>query len=135
MIPGFHQLFPKHKLKRKFNMTVLIVDDNLQMRLFIKNIVIKMGHTVIEADDGTTGVKSFLDNNPEVVLMDIKMNEMHGIEAVGIIRQNSADVKIIMVTDYDEKSLRERAKEAGANDYVLKENLLSLNNKLIYNKI
>ncbi|MEW6194313.1 MAG: response regulator [Bacteroidota bacterium] len=107
-------------------MTVLVVDDNFQMRLFIKNIVKSLGHNVIEADDGTTGVKSFLENNPDVVLMDIRMNTMDGIEAAKIIRQHSPDVKIIMVTDYNDKSMRDKAKSAGANDYVLKENLLVL---------
>lgn len=112
-------------------MTILIVEDNEQMRNFEKLILSQWGHTTIEADNGRTGVDAFVKNNPDVVLMDIKMGDTDGIEATRLIREISSTVKIIMVTDYDEKSLRKRAKEAGANDYVLKENLLELKTRLI----
>ncbi|MDP1994773.1 MAG: response regulator [Ignavibacteria bacterium] len=112
-------------------MTILIVEDNEQMRNFEKHILKSWGHTTIEADNGRTGVDAFVKNNPDVVLMDIKMGDTDGIEATRLIREISSTVKIIMVTDYDEKSLRKRANEAGANDYVLKENLLELKTRLI----
>lgn len=112
-------------------MTILIADDNRHIREFIKEIISGSGHNVIEASNGSMAVDNFIAHSPEIVLMDIKMKIMDGIEATEIIRKISSEVKIIMVTDYNEESLRKRAKEAGANDYVLKENLLELKTKLI----
>jgi len=112
-------------------MTILIADDNRNIREFIKEILSGLDHKIIEATNGLMAVDNFIAHSPEIVLMDIKMKIMDGIEATEIIRKISSEVKIIMVTDYNEESLRKRAKEAGANDYVLKENLLELKTKLI----
>lgn len=112
-------------------MNVLLVEDNDRMRQFIKSMLLKWQHNVYEANSGKTGIKLSIEKKPDVILMDINMEVMDGIEAVTIMRQNKVKSKIIMVTDYNEKILREKAKEAGADDYLLKENLLSLEKCLI----
>lgn len=107
-------------------MKVLIADDNMRMRQFIKYIINEQGHTAVEASNGLMAVDNFLFHKPEIVLMDIKMGVMDGIEAARIIRRISSSVKIIMVTDYNDESLKEKSFRAGANDYLLKENLIDL---------
>lgn len=107
-------------------MNVLIVDDNIKMRNFMKSMLIKWKHNVYEASNGETGIQLSIEKKPDLILMDINMEAMDGIEAVSIMREKKVEAKMIMVTDYDEKILRSKAKEAGADDYVLKENLLTL---------
>lgn len=111
-------------------MKILIVDDNKGIRDFIKEMVCHLGYETIEASNGLMAVDNFFFHKPEVVLMDIKMDVMDGIEATRLIRKISPSVKIIMVTDYNEESLKLKALKAGANSYLLKENLLELKEKL-----
>ena len=113
-------------------MKVLIADDNKRMREFIKYIVNEQGHTTVEASNGLMAVDNFMFHKPEIVLMDIKLKVMDGIEAAAIIRKISSIVKIIMVTDYNEESLKEKSFKVGANEYLLKENLIDLK-KIINN--
>jgi two-component system chemotaxis response regulator CheY len=111
-------------------MKVLIADNNTRMREFIKYIVCEQGHTAVEASNGLMAVDNFLFHNPDLVLMDIKMKVMDGIEAASLIRKMSSEVKIVMVTDFDEAILKKNALAAGADGYILKENLLMLKYKL-----
>lgn len=114
-------------------MKVLIVDNNKGMREFIKELVCGLGYEPIEASNGLMAVDNFLFHNPEIVLMDIKMDVMDGIEATRLIRKISSSTKIIMVSDYNEEQLKQKAFNAGANDYLLKEDLLKLKNILSVN--
>ncbi|OGU65877.1 MAG: hypothetical protein A2499_03015 [Stygiobacter sp. RIFOXYC12_FULL_38_8] len=107
-------------------MKILIADNNARMREFIKYIINEQGHTAVEASNGLMAVDNFIFHKPEIVLMDIKMDVMDGIEAAALIRNISASVKIIMVTDCNEKSLMEKSFKVGANKYLLKENLIDL---------
>ncbi len=114
-------------------MKVLIVENNRGMREFIKEMVYNLGYEPIEASNGLMAVDNFIFHRPEIVLMDIKMDVMDGIEATRLIRKISPVVQIIMVTDYNEESLKLKAFEAGANKYLLKEELLKLKNLLSAN--
>ena len=111
-------------------MTVLIVDDNVNMRGFIKEMLTKLGHNVFEAASGEAGIRSFITDKPDLVLMDIRMEGIDGIEATVKIKSISPEAKIIIVTDYNETSIREQAFAAGADSYLLKENLIELKNEL-----
>ena len=111
-------------------MTILIVDDNKKIRSFIGLVLNDPVYNILEASNGKNAVDMFLKHNPEVVLMDIKMDEIDGLTATKVIRELSENVKIIIVTDFNEDSLREQARKAGANDYLLKENLLALKEML-----
>lgn len=114
-------------------MKVLIVENNRGMREFIKEMVHNLGYEPVEASNGLMAVDNFIFHNPEIVLMDIKMDVMDGIEATRLIRKISSSTKIIMVTDYNEEPLKQKAFNAGANDYLLKEDLLKLKNILSVN--
>jgi two-component system, chemotaxis family, chemotaxis protein CheY len=114
-------------------MTILIVDDNLDIREFIKEIISDLDCKIIEASNGLIAVSKFKTYNPEIILMDIKMEIMDGIEATEEIRKLSSTTRIIMVTDYSEKSLIDKAMAAGADNYLLKKDLLKLKKLLLTN--
>lgn len=68
----------------------------------------------------------FREERPDLVLMDIMMPDMDGLEASRRIRAEFPDARIVIVTYYDDQGLRDAALAAGVSGYVLKENLLSL---------
>jgi CheY-like chemotaxis protein len=107
-------------------MKILIADDNAKTRNYIKKILGNSDHEFIEVNNGKDAVSAFIDHKPEVVLMDIKMEEMDGIEASRMIRQHFQDTKLIIITDYYDKQFREEAKAVGAANYLIKDNLLDL---------
>ena len=76
---------------------------------------------VAEAGSGPEAVEKFRAHRPDVVLMDLRLPGMSGIEATQAIRKEFADAKIIMLTTYDGDEDIYRALEAGAQAYILKE--------------
>jgi CheY-like chemotaxis protein len=107
-------------------MNLLIVEDNLKMRRMIKSIVADLAERIDECDDGDEALALYTANHPDWVLMDIHLKRINGIAATREITSVFHEAKIIIVTNYDDPHFRESAREAGAVDYVLKENLLDV---------
>lgn len=114
---------------KRGRMKLLIVEDNEQMRCLIKCLVSDLSdlaHEVFECSDGSEALAAYGQHKPDWVLMDIKMAHTDGIAATRQITAAYPDARVIIVTDYDDVELREAAREAGACEYVVKENLLDL---------
>lgn len=79
---------------------------------------------ICECVDGQEAVSAYNLQKPDLVLMDIRMDGVDGIQATRQIKAADPDAKIIIVTDYDDDALRQAAMRAGAAGYALKENLL-----------
>ncbi len=107
-------------------MNLLIVEDNARMRRMIKRIVGDLAERVDECEDGADALAIYTANPPDWVLMDIQMKNTDGLTATRQIIAAFADAKIVIVTNYDDTTFRESARQAGAFDYVLKENLLDV---------
>ncbi len=107
-------------------MDLLIVEDNLKMRRMIKSIVARIADRIDECADGNEAIALYSKNRPDWVLMDIHLRETNGIEATRKIISIFEDAKIIIVTNFNDAHFRESAREAGAVEYVLKENLLDI---------
>src|SRR2546430_9081761 len=80
----------------------------------------------IREDDGQTAFDAYAAFLPDWVFMDIEMKHTNGITATERIKAAYPQANIVIVTNYDDDCLRERATAAGARGYVLKENLLTL---------
>ncbi len=104
-------------------MRIMIVDDNNQMRKFLKGFFAGVEAEIIECQNGLEAYETYNSANPDYVFMDIKMPVLDGIGATRKIVSAFPLAKIIMVTEYDDIHLREEAQKAGAQDYVLKDNL------------
>jgi CheY-like chemotaxis protein len=110
-------------------MKLLIVEDNPQMRLMIRAVVADLAEAVTECADGDEAVAAYAAqqfSRDDLVLMDLQMPHVGGLEATRRIRATFPDAQIIIVTQYDDPHWRSAATQAGAVGYVLKENLLDL---------
>jgi len=105
---------------------LLIVDDNAAVRRLIRSIVLPFASEICECIDGADAFSAYQAHRPDVVLMDIRMDEVDGIQATKQIKAADPKAKIVIVTDYDDDALRHAAMSAGACGYALKENLLDL---------
>jgi len=107
-------------------LNILIVDDNAAIRRLVAEIVLPFADEIRECSDGAEAVSAYIAQRADLVFMDIRMKQVDGIEAVKRIRAVDPFAKIIMVTDYDDETLRQAAAREGACGYTLKDNLLDL---------
>lgn len=100
---------------------ILIVDDAAFMRMMIKDILTKNGYQVSgEAENGAVAVQVYSELKPDLVIMDITMPEMDGIEAVKKIKAVDPSAKIIMCSAMGQQAMVIDAIQAGARDFVVK---------------
>jgi NarL family two-component system response regulator LiaR len=105
-------------------MKVLIVDDNEKIRELVREYLTASVDQIYECADGSEAFALYEKHLPDWVLMDISMKGVDGITATRQIIAAFPQARILMVTDYNEGELRRAAFEAGACQYVVKENLL-----------
>ena len=101
---------------------VLVVDDLERVRTALRNLlVLKEGIEVIgEAEDGDEAVQIAETLNPDVVLMDWKMPNMDGLEATKRIKDFQPEIGVVLLTIHNTDELRQRAREAGVDEFVAK---------------
>ena len=102
---------------------VLVVDDHSLLRTGVANIINHEADldVVAEAATGRDAVEAFRLHRPDVVLMDLRMPEMEGVEAVRRIREIDPQARVIVLTTYDADEDIARALQAGAKAYILKD--------------
>ena len=103
------------------SLNLMIVDDSLIMTKKLEAIVTEMGHKVARVCKcGEDAVREYPDVKPDLVMMDITMPGIDGIETMSQILSANADARVIMVTSHGQESMVVRALDAGALGYVLK---------------
>jgi DNA-binding NtrC family response regulator len=101
-------------------LTILVVDDNEDLLDTFSMILKRRGFCVETADNGTSAVNKFREHNFDVILMDIVMPEMNGVEAFRKIRELDPEASVILMTAYSEEELIQIAKEEGARKVINK---------------
>ncbi len=99
---------------------ILVVDDDSAHRMMLHAILSDEGYTAAEADDGTTAVKAVKEEFYDLILMDVRMTEMDGIEALEEIKKISPGIPILMMTAYPEVPAAVKTIKLGACDYLTK---------------
>ncbi len=100
---------------------ILVVDDSLFIRKIVGDMIQEAGHTVIgEATDGNEAMMQYLNLKPDLVIMDITMPYMTGIEGLKMIKKIDPKAKVIMCSAMGQKSMIIDAIQLGASDYVIK---------------
>ena len=106
--------------------TLLIVDDNREMRQLMKSIVSKAYDEIFECEDGDEVLDAFTAHRPDWVLMDVEMKRIDGLKGTSDLVSCYPQAKVIIVTKHDDIEMRLAAVEAGARYLICKEDLLSL---------
>ena len=99
--------------------TVLVVDDEPQIRRVMRTALAAQGYAVIEAKNGEEALEKIRAERPDLILLDVNMPGINGLEACREIRQSS-DVPIVMLTVRNSERDKVSALDAGADDYVVK---------------
>jgi len=117
--------------------TILYVEDNEMNRKIVRDLLKRTTYTLIEAFDGEAGVAKALEIRPGLILMDIQLPKISGMEATRRLRAESvtANTPIIAITSFAMSGDEQKAKEAGATAYLAKPyspfDLLNLIRKLL----
>ena len=100
---------------------ILICDDAAFMRMMIKDILTKNGYNVAgEAENGAKAEEKYNELKPDLVLMDITMPEMDGIQALKNIKASDAGAQVIMCSAMGQQAMVIEAIQAGAKDFIVK---------------
>lgn len=101
---------------------VLLVEDNDDNRTIFATILTHRGYDVVEAPNGLEGVLKAESHHPDLIIMDLSLPVMDGIEATRRIRSNphTSGIPVLAVTAHARESDRDNAIRAGCNDYLAK---------------
>ena len=116
--------------------TILYVEDNAVNRRLVRDLLRHTTYKLLEADDGEAGVAKALEMHPNLILMDIQLPKMSGLEAMRRLRANpvTAATPIVAITSFALSGDDQKAKDAGATAYLAKpyspRDLLALIRKL-----
>ena len=100
---------------------ILICDDAAFMRMMIKDILTKNGYGVAgEAENGLKAVEKYNETQPDLVMMDITMPEMDGIQALKKIKEADANATVIMCSAMGQQAMVIEAIQSGAKDFIVK---------------
>lgn len=101
---------------------VLIIDDHPVVRLGLKTMLESEGRIVVTAAVGSAkeGMAEVEKSKPDVVLLDLRMPEMEGVEAIAELRNMDPQIRVLILTNYEEDEYIFRAMRAGAMGYLLK---------------
>src|SRR5262245_40865769 len=110
-------------MTRSHPIRLLIVDDHLVVRVGLRSMIESQSDmkVVAEAADGTEAVASYCRHRPDIVLLDLRMPQMNGVETSAAIREKFPEALIIILTTYDGDENIYRALQAGAHAYLLKD--------------
>jgi two-component system chemotaxis response regulator CheY len=99
---------------------VLIVDDSSLARRMTRQALEEMGHTVEEATDGAQALERYFLNRHDLVILDMVMNGMYGLEVLTKMRELNPAVRVIVATADIQQSTQDQVKAAGASAFINK---------------
>lgn len=107
--------------------TILIVDDNPRLRALIRRLATQKPalQVVGEAEDGAEAIRLNHELRPDIVLMDLVMPRVNGLEAMRRIKAERPETKVIIMTVHTEDAYRRAAEASGADAFLLKKTLMT----------
>lgn len=100
--------------------TVMIVEDDAATRRLYRFLLANSGYTVIEAEDGASALERLQTHPCDVIITDMNMPRMGGIDMVRTLRQTNSTIYVIMVTAFGTPDTEKNAFRAGVNEYLTK---------------
>jgi two-component system cell cycle response regulator DivK len=102
--------------------TILYVEDNELNRKIVRDLLRRTSYRVVEAEDGEAGIAMALELRPDLILMDLQLPKVSGIDAMRTLREApaTAHTPIIAITSFALSGDQQKAKDAGASAYLAK---------------
>lgn len=104
---------------------ILIIEDEIPLRQALKTKLQEEKMTVLEAKDGVEGIQMAIQNKPDLILLDIIMPKMNGIDVVKDLKNNIglSQVPVFILTNLSEESSQKVVKDLGVEEYLIKSNI------------
>ena len=99
---------------------ILVVDDSNMSRRILRRMLESAGHQVLEAQDGMTGIEQYSLHQPDLVLLDLTMPKMHGLEVLEKLREMDEQARVVIATADVQRATRTMVEAAGARGYIAK---------------
>lgn len=100
---------------------ILVAEDSARMRSILKDLLLRNGYEIVgEAENGEEAVRFFNELRPDIVIMDLAMPGMSGIEAMKAIRMDDPKARVVMASSLGQQHLVIEALRAGAVDFFIK---------------
>jgi CheY-like chemotaxis protein len=99
---------------------ILVVDDEADMRLALKNVLVREGHRIHEASNGESALNHISHNQVDLVLLDVRLAGYDGVQTLRKIRELKKDLPVIMITGYGSVETAVELMKLGANQYLQK---------------
>jgi CheY-like chemotaxis protein/phosphoribosyl 1,2-cyclic phosphodiesterase len=114
---AIHSAYDGHR-----SLLILVVDDDEDLRIFAREVLIRAGHRVLEASDGIEGIELIRKTPPDLVMLDLRMPGMDGFEVLRRLRssQLGRSLPIIVLTAHGDEEMARSSFELGATDYLAK---------------
>jgi len=102
--------------------TILLIEDNEYNRKIVRRLLSRSSYRLLEAVDGEAGVAAALEERPDLILMDVQLPKMSGLDATRLLRADTRTkhIPIVVITSFALSGDREGAAEAGAAAYLAK---------------
>ena len=102
------------------NSKILIVDDSALSRRTLRRILESAGYEAVEADDGMTALEMYFLEKPDLVLLDLVMKGMYGLDVLVKLREMDQDARVVVASADIQSSTRKMVDEAGALGFITK---------------
>ncbi|MCK4882832.1 MAG: response regulator [Candidatus Omnitrophica bacterium] len=114
---------------------LLIVDDEIDVREFAKRFFVKRKIDVFTASGGLDALKIIAQDEPDLVLLDVQMEEFSGIEVLRKLREDRNNIKVIMVTGAEDPAIIDEANSLGVKGYIHKPLVLEELEKIVMDEL
>ncbi|WP_353893196.1 response regulator [Proteinivorax hydrogeniformans] len=118
--------------------TVLITDDQFGIRRLLTEVIESRGINVLQASDGLEALEKLKNNAVDLMLLDMKMPNMDGLDTLKALKERNIDVDVIFMTAYGEEKLTVDAKGLGSNSHIFKpfdlEDVIEIVENHLFNK-
>ena len=114
------KLLQPQAIDQQLHLRILLIDDEPLVRSLLKQVLERAGHTVTEASNGQEGVRSFRQNDFDIVITDHSMPVMNGLDAAFRIKKQKPDIPVILITGWQTQTEAAFQKPTGIDEFVTK---------------